>query len=158
MSTGDQNHALALAIIERKNAEILELTQRAEAAEEDRDGWKLRAMQSEQQRQSLRAERDALRTRAEAAEADARSAWVEYAGEKETSAQCLSYLRQSEDIVDALTAERDALRVVDDAMVERFMFGYESVYRDGSTHSFSIRSGLDAALAVQPTTSTGNPK
>ena len=43
------------------------LRKRAEAAEEDRDGWKLRAMQSEQQRQSLRAERDALRKDAEQA-------------------------------------------------------------------------------------------
>ena len=63
MTTGDQNHEYALAIIERKHAEIVALTQRAEAAEEDRDGWKLRAMQCEQQRQSLRAERDALRVR-----------------------------------------------------------------------------------------------
>ena len=55
---------------------------------------------------------DAAIKRAEAAEADARSAWVEYAAEKETSAQCLSYLRQSEDMVDALEAERDALRKV----------------------------------------------
>lgn len=46
----EQQAALAAAVL------------RAEAAEADRDGWKLRAMQSEQQRQSLRAERDALRT------------------------------------------------------------------------------------------------
>ncbi len=37
MTTRDQNHALALAIIERKNAEIVALTQRAEAAEAERD-------------------------------------------------------------------------------------------------------------------------
>jgi hypothetical protein len=49
-----------------------------------------------------------------------------------------------------LRAERDALRVVDDEMVERFMVGYEVAYRDGNTHRFSICAALDAALAVQP--------
>ena len=98
--------------------------------------------------------------RAEAAEADARSAWMEYAGEKETSAQCLAYLRQSEDMVDTLTAERDALRQVDDAMVERaanamaFAHGGRPIgtYADGTQAAMrkEARAALDAALAVQP--------
>jgi hypothetical protein len=58
----------------------------------------------------LQAEVTTLTRERDEARKDAISAWAEYAGEKETSAQCLSYLRQSEDMVDTLTRERDEAR------------------------------------------------
>lgn len=47
----------------------------------------------------------------------------------------------------------DALRKVDDAMVDRFLAGYIQYESNHSTdffHSAAVRSGLTAALAVQP--------
>ena len=57
-----------------------------------------------------------------------------------------------------LRVERDALRTVDDAMVGRFLRAYaecESERPQTFTHRMGVRAALDAALAVQPTPSTG---
>jgi hypothetical protein len=59
---------------------------------------------------------------------------------------------------DAAIAERDKLRTVDDAMVERFLRAYTECEDERPwtfTHRIGVRAALDAALAVQPTTSTG---
>jgi chromosome segregation ATPase len=100
--------AEAVRSIEAKSAQIRDLQREREALRANQslmlvEQSILSAMRFEvaKQRDDAIAERDDARR-------DAISAWAEYAGEKETSAQCLSYLRQSEDMVDALTAERDA--------------------------------------------------
>ena len=165
------------------------LKRQRDTAEEERDGWKLRAMQSEQQRQAARkylldllavvhgdgghhteavgtrqsvvdAELAfyALRQRAEAAEAERYN----------VSSQLWDCMNERE----GLRAECDALRQVDDAMVERaarsLHANRESVFTHGARIEWkncgehwheklrgAARAAITAALAVQPTTGEG---
>ena len=87
---------------------------------------------------------DTMKMRAEAAEAERES----------VSSQLWDCMNERE----ALRVERDALRTVDDAMVGRFLRAYaecESERPQTFTHRMGVRAALDAALAVQPTPSTG---
>ena len=123
--------------------------QRAEAAQIDhkdaRDAY----------RQMSESELDALRKRAEAAEAERES----------VSSQLWDCMNERE----ALRAERDALRTVDDAMVERAARSLHASRESVFTHAVRIawkncgehwhnklrgaaKEALTAALAVQPTT------
>lgn len=52
--------------------------------------------------------------------------------------------------VGVLRAELAAARVVDDAMVERFMDGYTLADTEDSTHRIRIRAALTAALSEAP--------
>jgi hypothetical protein len=135
---------------------------------------------------SLRAERDALRTRAEVAEGQRDQAKMrveavvqEFYGQSMTEdegfiapdffamAREILNLRAERDALlvingdldrdgKLLEAERDALRTVDNAMVERFLRAYaeyESKRQDTFTHRLGIRAALTAALSaleVQP--------
>ena len=144
MTTSSQNHEYALAIIERKHAEIVALTQRAEAAEAERDEmeqqllsaernalavslsqrWRpMRLDESQADCDALRAERDALREDA------ARLDWLESARHV-----CLFF---DVDTNSHVTTIRDG---VDGARAQR-----------GATAK-TIRAALDAALAVHPST------
>lgn len=130
----------------RADDRIDELTQRAnhwhdtaqmlkrqrDMAEEERDGWKIRAMQSEQQRQSLRDQlilAEGQRDQAKASVEDIVNNW-----QRTYDHDCKKLTQRAE----AAEAECEALLSV----IERVR---------PSIH-------LDAALAVQPTTSTGDPK
>ncbi len=150
MTTGDQNHALALAIIERKNAEIAALTQRVEAAEAERD-----RLADDRARFPDRPD-DVGRM------IEARRGSLED-GIKSANA----YAREAINRAEKAEAERDALRTVDDAMVERAwqsltdVCGVVEFDEYGSplmtpqidcVDRADVRAALDAALAVQPTT------
>ena len=129
------------------NERIALATQRAEAAETERDAAIKRAefaeadaskwlhdalIIAEGQRDQARAERDALRDQ-----------WSGLLIEQTR----LMAMR------DAAIAERDKLRTVDDAMVERFLRAYtecEGERPQTFTHRIGVRAALDAALAVQP--------
>jgi hypothetical protein len=128
-------------------------------AEEERDGWKERALKAEQGRQVNRdllviaeGQRDQAKMRAEAAEAKSRDVAYWHEAWKEAEAER-----------DALRVECEALRTVDDAMVERAARAtMNRVYKDHDLfaddeellriHREYARIALTAAMAVQPTT------
>jgi hypothetical protein len=152
----DYDETVVFTNSDQENARVSQLLgeydamkQRAEAAEEHRDRWKLRAMQSEQQRQSLRTERDARRTDA--------ARWMVF------NVGCIE-CGVSSDVVGVFETKEKALEVAracDSALS----------WRGGGQNSFEVFdlfaerakeyapfAALDAAspaLAVQPTTSTG---
>lgn len=173
MTTREENHEYALASIEAKNAEIREMRAALTFAtwsvlrEFNLDSCEGGAACDEVEcvgSRKIAGEVIRLRTtltlatqRAEAAEAAVlheqilRTDCEGLLGDAKRERDALRDLAKAEcDSNDSLRAERDALRKVDDAMVERFMVGYEVAYRDGNTHRFSTRAALDAALAVQP--------
>lgn len=128
------------------------LVRQRNSAEEERDEWKGRARKAEQGRQVNRdlliiaeGQRDQAKARAEAAEAKSRDVAYWHEAWKEAE------------------AEREALRTVDDAMVERAaratmnrVSTEDDLFADDEEalriHREYARIALTAALAVQPTT------
>ena len=121
------------------NERLTAATKRAEAAEARRREIDDEAFDYAEQIEALRAERDALRVECEAVR-EQRDYW-------------------------AIAAHKLAdARKVDDAMVERAWKYLEIIAIEKSYGMLSgidkeyLRNALTAALAVQPTTSTGDPK
>ena len=183
MTTGDQNHALALAIIERKHAEIAALTQRAEAAEAERDDARLDLAEAAQHigkgdafRATLRAELEAVRAQRDAMD----KLWADAVRELQKVDDERIQIRAERDALlvingdlardnETMEAERDALRK--DAARLDWLSAQSSTAVTFWPHSAphwivetsdtvqtgdTLRVALDAALAVQPTTGEGN--
>ena len=90
----------------------------------------------------------ALTQRAEAAEAATTRAMrgIEVALNEHEACKVLLFR------IEELKAEREALRTVDDAMVERAVEAYFLKRGGYDSATVAMRHALDAALAVQPTT------
>ena len=115
------------------------LKRQRDTAEEDRDGWKIRAMQSEQGRQVNRdlliiaeGQRDQAKMRAEAAEAEREA------------------LRKDAARLDYLDTVRDPYSLR--PMREVIGTEWSIVFTHRATHTPTIREAIDGAMAVQPTT------
>ena len=128
------------------------LMRQRDTAEEDRDQRRLRAMQSEQQRQALRDLLVIAEGQRDQAKIDAeywKGEWALVMGQ-----------------LGGARAEVEALRQVDDAMVERAANAIASAHGGRPIQAYTggtqaamrkeARAALDAALAVQPSTGDTN--
>lgn len=155
------------------------LKRQRDLAEEEREGWKLRAMQSEQQRQSLRDQLVIAEGQRDQAKADAehwKAEWAVVMGQLGGARAEVEALRKAEaslvvawasmetmqSVIDARTAERDALRDIilwalgENGEFPKIPWGVLHTPYPFYWWRKEMRSRLDAALAVQPTTGEGD--
>lgn len=130
--------------------------QRAEWAEARRHVWEQRARMGVRERRALRVERDTMKQRAEAAEASLAVAWAS--------------METMQSVIDTLIAERDALRkdaaAISSTMKDAAWLLLHASRQGVNEHRAMVEAScnltehierITAAMAVQPTTSTGDP-
>ena len=125
----------------------LMLKRQRDTAEEERDGWKERAMKAEQQRQSLRDLLTIAEGQRDKAKADAehwKGEWALAMGQLGGATAEVEALRKAVDAVRATRTEPQTRTGDNDDWVDGFQYGYAAALE-------TVNDALDAALAVQPT-------
>jgi hypothetical protein len=149
-------HEQVTAIGEVMDAKIRELTQRAEAAEAERESVSSQLWDCMNEREALRAERDALRKGL----LDLLAVVHRDGGHHTEAVGTRQSVVDAELAVHALRKDAARLNYLDTVRdpcphhARRGVFGTEwsIVFTHPATHTPTIREALDAALAVQPTT------